>query len=355
MNSISEHDRVLVSPLGWGLGHATRLISVIDALLAKRCSVVVGGDIHTINLLQSRFPEVKCFLFPSLNVKLSKRRNQVFPLARIAFALFALTVREHKQLRGIIKSKAITVVISDNRYGLYAKGVKSILITHQLSPIFPKPFGWLEPVGRFYIKRQIKKFNSCWIPDIEGEFKLTGRLTRGTNNLPNAQFVGLLSRFSLINTQSKVSGNDLVAVISGPPPQRELFERELILLGKRLNLTTLIVQGLPHGAKAPSPNDGITLVPHLDDESLAQELLSAKYVICRAGYSTIMDLLALGRSALLVPTPGQTEQEYLAKRLHSCGIFGVCTQEKLMKIDESLLIASQKTPTHTNHYRFFGT
>ncbi|MDD2195878.1 MAG: glycosyltransferase [Bacteroidales bacterium] len=340
MLRFDANDTVLVSPLGWGLGHASRLIPVINALLDKGCTVVIGADPHTIELLQPRFPNVECFVFKSVNVKFSKGKHQLFSLIRIAIKLLLLAKREQRELKRIIDTKSITAIISDNRYGLHAKGVKSVLVTHQLSPIFPKPFGWLQPLGKRYIKRQAQQFTECWIPDSENGFRLSGNLSDGEVATPNARFVGLMSRFSLLEPQKLQKGFDLVGVVSGPPPHRQAFEQELINIGQRLNLRTLIVQGLPQGKNAARTKGKVTLVPHLPDIQFAKELISAKYVICRSGYSTIMDLIALQCSAITVPTPGQTEQEYLANRIEGEKLFGYCHQDGLRDLTIDMLEGS---------------
>lgn len=329
MLRLDANDKVLVSPLGWGLGHASRLIPVIDAILNKGCSVIIGADTHIIELLQPRFPDVECFVFKSVNVKFSRGKHQLFSLIKIAIKILLLAKKEQRELKRIIDKKSITAIISDNRYGLHAKGVKSILLTHQLSPIFPKPFGWLQPLGKRYIKRHAQQFTQCWIPDSENGFRLSGILSEGGITIPNARFVGLMSRFNLLEPQKLQKGFDLVGLVSGPPPHRQAFEQELINIAQRLNLRTLIVQGLPQSKNAARTTGNVTLVPHLPDIQLAKELVSAKHVICRSGYSTIMDLIALQCSAITVPTPGQTEQEYLAERINSKKLFGYCQQDGL--------------------------
>jgi hypothetical protein len=337
MLRFDANDKVLVSPLGWGLGHASRLIPVIDAILNKGCSVTIGADAHIIELLQPRFPDVECFVFKSVNVKFSKGKHQLFSLIKIAIKLLLLAKREQSELKRIVDTKSITAIISDNRYGLHAKGIKSVLVTHQLSPIFPKPFGWLQPLGKRYIKRHAQQFTECWIPDSENGFRLSGILSESGVTMPNARFVGLMSRFSLLEPQKLQKGFDLVGVVSGPPPHRQIFEQELINIAQRLNLRTLIVQGLPQGKNAARTKGKVTLVPHLPDIQFAKELISAKYVICRAGYSTVMDLIALQCPAITVPTPGQTEQEYLANRINSEKLFGYCHQDELKYLTIDML------------------
>lgn len=332
----SKNDKVFISPLGWGLGHATRLIPIINILIAKGCNLVVGADTHTLNLLQKHFPRLEYVHFPSIKVRFARGRVQFFSLARVALQVLLLSIREHRKVKKIIDNHEITAVLSDNRYGLYSKPVKSVLITHQLNPIFPRPVAWMSLLGKFFIRRHVRKFTACWVPDNTHGIQISGKLNSGWEKLPNVRLVGLLSRFQEQEFVGTEEGYDMVALLSGPSPQREILEQKVVTLSQKLKLHTLIVQGLPQQESEIKRKGEVDFVPHLADEPLAKELLSARYIICRSGYSTIMDLLALQRKALLVPTPGQTEQEYLAEHLKEEKLFQFCVQQDLeaISIDE---------------------
>jgi predicted glycosyltransferase len=238
-------------------------------------------------------------------------------------------------VKKIIADNKIDVVISDNRYGLYTKGIPSVIITHQLKIIFPKPFKWAMSIGVRFIKRYAERYTECWIPDNREGFRISGELSQ-PNILPkNAEFIGLLSRFGQYDIQKTENPWDLVGIVSGPPPHRDIFEKELVNLSNRLGLKALIIQGLPEDLPATKEMGSVTLVPHLPDHEMAEAMVSAKYLICRSGYSTIMDLITLKRSAMLVPTPGQTEQEYLANYLSANKLFVSCHQGDLQKIEIS--------------------
>jgi uncharacterized protein (TIGR00661 family) len=340
MVAINGNERVLVCPLGWGLGHATRIIPIISYLLKKGSTVLVAGDLPSIKLLKICFPKIEYINFPSITVKLSDGKNQFFALAKIAIHLVFKTIHEQKKLKKLIAQYDIDLVISDNRYGLYSKEVKSVLITHQLSIKFPKPFRWAKPMGEWYVRRYINRFNECWIPDNPGGFRLSGELSRPKQMPKNLKFIGLLSRFSELSVADTVCKWDLVAIISGPSPHRELFEKETVELANRLSLKTIIVQGIPQN-NSSTENGKVLLVPHLPDKEMAYAIHSARFIVCRSGYSTIMDLLALNRKAMLVPTPGQTEQEYLADYLNQKNIFKSCKQENIKALTIGKLEESQ--------------
>ncbi len=325
--------KVLVCPLGWGLGHASRDIPIIDHFLKLGCEVLVAGDSQQLSLLNQRFPGVKSILFPSFKVKFSKRKSQLWPLTRITFILPFHIIKEHFSLKQLIREHQIDIVVSDNRYGLWNRHVKTILITHQLKVFFPKPFRFLEPVGELFIKYFIKKFDECWVPDLLGNENLAGELSHPSVKIDNVKYIGVLSRFSNYEVDKSLEAFDLIGIASGPSPQREMFIDEVAKLARRHLLKTLIMKGEPELGTIIHEVDGIKYVGHLEDYRFASYVKSAKHVICRAGYSTIMDMVALDVKPLIVPTPGQTEQEYLAKYLDGKGIFRFIEQNKIETID----------------------
>lgn len=326
-------ERVLVCPLGWGLGHSTRVIPIIDSLLQKGCAVIVAADKTSIDLLQQRFPNIEFIHFPSINIRLSKGNNQLFALLKIGFKVISLTRKENQLVKRIIEEKRVDVIISDNRYGLYSNQIPSVIITHQLNIIFPKPFKWAMPIGAWYVKRYAERFAECWIPDNLKGFRISGALSQPKAMPKNAEFIGLLSRLKPLEVLRDEVQWDLLGIVSGPPPHREILENEIVSLSNRLGIKTLVVQGLPKEKHCSIEVGNAKLTPHLADEEMAKAILSARYIICRSGYSTIMDLITLNRTALLVPTPGQTEQEYLASYLSEKKFFSSCNQARIQNID----------------------
>ncbi len=209
------------------------------------------------------------------------------------------------------------MVISDNRYGLWNKNIESLFITHQINiqaPVFEK---LLFRINSWFIA----KYDECWVPDYEGENNLSGDLSHPKNefykkNFPeNIKYIGPQSRFTKgIQTEEKIY--EAVGIVSGPEPQRTLFFEKLQNDFKKINGKTLIISGHPEIVKKIEDRN-ITIVNHLNDDAFLSALYAAKKIICRSGYSTIMDLHVLGLNAKYIPTPGQTEQEYLAEKLRS--------------------------------------
>jgi len=335
--NVEAKNRVLVCPLGWGLGHASRLIPIIKQLQESGHEVIAAGDRLQMQYIASFFPEILTLDFPSFKVKFSKGSNQTFPFLGIALRLPYHIIKEHYALRRIIKEYGIKQIISDNRYGLWDRGVKSVLITHQLRVMFPKPFRFLEPIGAFFVRFIAVKFDECWIPDFQGEENLAGKLSHPSKLPRNVKYIGPLSRFKGIEVPQGHERWDLVGVSSGPSPHREILIEQIANLGRKNNLKTLVVKGNPLEGNEILKVNGVYYAGHLNDYNLATAIKSTKHLICRAGYSTIMDLYALKVNCILVPTPGQTEQEYLTYYLSCKGLFKSCKQSELANIELSII------------------
>lgn len=321
---------VMVCPLDWGLGHATRCIPIIRQLIEASARVILASDGPQLHLLRSEFPDLEYILLPGYKVKFSRMIPLTLKMILDVPRIFLKIRKEHEILHQLIEKHKIDMVISDNRYGLWNSAIHSVIITHQLNIIPP---AWLRPFEQLLHRRThkfIEKFTECWIPDAAGEINLSGKLSHGPNTPQNVRFIGILSRFDRdkAETESK-DCYKLVAIVSGPEPQRSRFEESLLAQLPVNNLPCLLVRGLPGNTDIRRINELLDVADHLPAEELEHVLHSRPMVICRAGYSTLMDITITGNKAILVPTPGQTEQEYLAKKLSDEGIFYATTQSKL--------------------------
>lgn len=232
-------------------------------------------------------------------------------------------IKEHFEIKKIIKKYNIDLIISDNRYGLYSKKVPTIFITHQIAIKLPVSFRFAEKAVYKLHKKFIQKFDKCFIPDVDSSNNLSGDLSHKYPVPVNAGFIGLLSRFKY-----KTSINysyDLMFIISGPEPQRSIFEKKIFEQTEKLNKRILIVAGKP-GVSTSSVNSKYEYRNHLNTEEMQDAILESEIVICRSGYTSVMDLMTLKKKAILIPTDGQTEQEYLAKYLSEKKL---CVTQKL--------------------------
>lgn len=305
--------KILVAPLNWGLGHATRCIPLITGFLKEGHSITIATDGYPAILFREEFPDLRFIELPSYPFRYSSGTSQLGAMILSTPFILAGIIREHNWLKRLLADEQYDLVVSDNRFGLWNKRVRSIYLTHQLMIKMPKTLHWLEPAVHTLHRWFIGKYDECLIPDYAGEHNLSGDLAHRFPLPSHARFIGPLSRFAA--TQCIPSAQfATVILISGPEPQRSIFEQQQMQLAASYPRPILMVRGLP-GTAHQLDADGITTVPHVSSQQLAGYLTGCRTIICRSGYSTIMDLETLGctHKARLIPTPGQTEQEYLAQ------------------------------------------
>ncbi len=326
---------ILIAPLNWGLGHATRIVPIINLSLKLGFNVIIAADGYPLEFLKKEFPNLEYVILKSSPISYGKSKNQVFKILSQTPKFISSIFKEHKQLKKIINENEIDIVISDNRYGLWNKDVYSIFITHQLMIKMPKGFKYLEPVSNRLLKSIIKKYNSCWIPDIKADGGLSGELSHKYRIPQNTKFIGSLSRFS--TPEKDIDKKyDILAIVSGPEPQRSIFEDILFKQLKATSLKCVILSGKPAKDKQSDTSGNVTTISHLETDELEELILSSNHIICRSGYSSVMDMVKLKKDAIMIPTPGQTEQEYLAEYLFAKKIFYTTTQENF-EIEKALL------------------
>jgi UDP-N-acetylglucosamine:LPS N-acetylglucosamine transferase len=324
MNKTSiQGKRILVVPLNWGLGHVTRIIPIIKVCILSGAKVIIGGSPQHLWLLKQDFGNLEAVSIPFLKIRLSRRSTQSGGLI-MQVPLFLINVlREHVALKRIIRNNKIDLVISDNCYGLWNRSLPCIFITHQLFIEVPQKVKMFSTLANGINKWFIRRYDACWVPDSEDDGGFAGKLSHIKIQSVKISYLGILSRFQ--NNAEKFlksnSGNrkKLLIMISGPEKQRTVFEQIIRqqLPDLPINFSFDIIRGLPgHQEKLPP---GWHNYEH--SGCLKKMIIEADYIICRSGYSTIMDLIALKRTAFLVPTPGQSEQEYLAEYLQKKDYF----------------------------------
>lgn len=312
---------VLVCPLNWGLGHATRCVPVINALLSRKCKVVIAADGASLSFLQQEFVGKADFRrFRGKSIRYPQKGNMALSMALQTPSLLFSIFWEHRELKKLIRQTGASIVISDNRYGLWNENARTVFITHQLFIRAPKKMKWLEPwLGRI-VRFFVGKYDFCWVPDFAKAPGLSGALSH-KEALPGLRFAGPFSRFAAIEEFSfrnplpeGFPAKFFLAILSGPEPQRSNFE---VLLRRQFEKTgepVVFVMGKPQKELRQWKGNAFAM-SHAKTSELSWLIKHARLVICRPGYSTLMDLAVFGKKALLVPTPGQTEQEFLGQML----------------------------------------
>jgi len=307
--------KVLVGVLDWGLGHSTRIVPVIQALTSRGFQTVMASSGPALELLRMEFPNSDVRELPSYDIRYPRHGNLLLMVFSQALRVLRRIQQEKATVEAWCREEPFVMIISDHRFGCRSERIRSVFIGHQLSiPVtgFWRLFGWV--INRIHWSL-IGKFDAVWVPDYPDR-RLSGDLSRA--GLDNLKFIGPLSRLRIpFNIPEKYYR--VVAVISGPDPLRKHFVRKVAGELESLNAPCLLVTGEP-GQEFKQVHGKLEIVPHLDAKQLADVMLSADHVLSRSGYTSLMDYATLGINPWLVPTPGQPEQEYLARRLSSMRI-----------------------------------
>ena len=304
--------KLLVAPLDWGLGHATRCVPVIRDLLNQGTEVWLAGEGAQEKLLREEFSSLPFLPLKGYRVQYGKTGLMGKLLLQVPSILQSIK-EENSWLKKKVSKHKFDAVISDNRYGLYHKDIFSIFITHQLC-IKSSLGKWSEKFLQIWNYKFIDRFNECWIPDEQGQDNLAGELSHPAKfpAIP-IKYIGGLSRFEKKDIQE--IKDHLLIILSGPEPQRTILENQIIDQVVNYNGTATIVRGLPAEKNIIPSTNTIHFYNHLSSEELNNQAMKAEFIIGRSGYSTVMDIAALQKKSILIPTPGQTEQEYLADHL----------------------------------------
>lgn len=305
-------------PLDWGIGHATRCVPVIRKFMEFGDEVVIAADGRPYEFLKKEFPQCRFIRLKGARVTYSKRRGFLVKIIGLSPFLLRSYFREKRDLKNLIRLEDPGIIVSDNRYGLRNRDRFCIFITHQLNIILPSSVRFLSGILNCMIRRQVEKFDECWIPDFELHYGLAGQLSHPPKLPGNIHYIGTLSRFSTPGGQRDVPipcDYDIMVALSGPEPQRTILEEMVFEQLKNSGLSGIIVRGLTEATEEWDLTEKIRVFSHLETAKMKEVILRSHIVICRSGYSSLMDLVTLGKNAILIPTPGQTEQEYLARYL----------------------------------------
>lgn len=316
--------RILVAPLDWGLGHATRSIPVVRALLAQGYEVILGSNGRPLALLRKEFPDLETIELPPYDVRYPTGNiywNISIQIPRIVHAIFT----ENRLIARLVREKKLDGIISDHRLGCSNPEIPSVIIAHQLHlRVGNRVIEWIVRKIQYAI---LHHFQECWVPDYaDAGNSLGGELDHPPLALPVTRYIGPLSRLKQCEAPQKYS---VLILLSGPEPQRTRLEEKLREQALRLPEKVLLVQGCTDAEKQLTVQSNLSTIAYLTSEELEKAIAESGFVVCRSGYSTLLDLAACNKGALLIPTPGQTEQEYLAAYLAEKGFFAFSTQSEV--------------------------
>ena len=304
-----KNKKIIVAPLNWGLGHSTRCIPIINALIEEGFTPIIASDGAALKLLQKEFPELKSYRLPSYNIKYTKKGTRLkYRMLYDSLRIIKSVKREKSIIEKIVNKEGVIGIISDNRFGVRCKNVPSIYMTHQMN-VFSGNTTFLTTLLH---QKVISKFDGCWIPDYNDDSSLAGILSDVNSSNIDIKYIGALSRFTYREVPKKLN---LLILLSGPEPQRTILEKIIFDELKEYDKKVLIVRGIISDKQEITRIKNIKIINYMLKEELENSINESEFILARSGYSTIMDLEKLKAKAFFIPTPGQFEQEYLAKHL----------------------------------------
>jgi len=314
------YKKAIIAPLNWGLGHATRCIPIIQSLLHHHVKVVIASDGQALDLLRMEFPQIPCYELTSYHIHYRFTHPVMNMLWHSRNFIRAMN-REKKEMTRLIQKENPDLIISDNRYGVHSKKITSVFISHQIK--LQTGHAFLDPLASAINQRLMKPFDHIWIPDFPPPHQLAPQLSSPPQK--SHTYLGILSRLEPKKTRETY---DLCGIISGPEPQRTKLEYILTEQMQQVPGNHILILG-----KTPERIEhnlgNVKLVSYMTSTQLNEVINSSKIIVARTGYTTIMDLIKTGKKAILIPTPGQPEQIYLAKSLKNHPNFEIQQQQNL--------------------------
>lgn len=332
MTHPKSENPILVAPLNWGLGHATRCIPIIHALEENGFTPILASDGVALAMLRKEFAHLTVLELPSYEIEYAKNgANFKWKMLANVPKMVEAIMAEKKIVKKWVKEYGLIGIISDNRLGVFSKKVPSVFITHQLNVLTGNTTWISSKMHRFIIK----KYTECWVPDREDKPNLTGKLGHVKHPGDKIRYIGPLSRLRRLDMPKKY---DLMVILSGPEPQRGMLESQLREDLQLFDGDVIFISGKIEARQKKEQVGNITFYNFMTTDQLEIAFNESQNVLCRSGYTTIMDLAKLGKKAFFIPTPGQYEQEYLAKKLKRDGLVPYAKQQdfqigNLLEID----------------------
>ncbi len=325
--------KILISPLNWGFGHAGRMIPLALELRKRGHEIIFCADRAVIPMLTRELPGISITETDGLHIRYFRNLPLWIGLLLQLPHIIAVSVREHRELKRLVAEYKPDIIVSDNRFGFYNKHIYSAYVTHQIRIPLPAPFRFMEPLGVWLHRKIIGRFDLCLIPDFPGDLNLSGRLSHGVRLPRNTVWSGPLSRFNAPAPTSDFTAPDpyCCLILSGPEPQRSILKEIVTAAATGMHLVILEGTG-EHNAIVRGEN--VTVVSNPDTALMKAIITGSSAVISRSGYTTLMELVSLNKGAVIIPTPGQPEQEYLGEYFDKKWGFVTLKQDEIPRIKD---------------------
>ncbi|MCE2772801.1 MAG: glycosyltransferase [Bacteroidetes bacterium] len=304
--------RILYGALNWGLGHASRSVPVIRVLQEHGAEVILAAEGRARKLWELEFKNAVFSDIPEYTIRFPEHAYLSWSLFSQLPQLLRQIQHEQDHVEFAVRQMGIHYVISDNRFGFYSKQVPSVYITHQLQ--VKSAFGSILP--SCWHRAVMNKFDAVWVPDLPGEDNLSGELGHDSR-VKNVKYIGPQTRLKQVTANELI---DTLTICSGPEPMRSQLEQYVVNELRNCPGKHVMVLGKSELSRERQQVGNIAIYNYAHDQLLSQLISNAKVIISRTGYSTLCDVAQFGKSFIGIPTPGQTEQEYLGRYLKTKGI-----------------------------------
>ncbi len=328
MVSGPKEKTILFAVLNWGLGHSTRSIPLIRTLTEQN-RVILATSGRSLDLLRGEFPSLEWIDFPDYGSQYSKFGFLVIPYLGLQVPVILWRLfRERRRTRKIVQDYRVDIIVSDSRFGVYAPDIPSFFITHQLRFPLPKLLKWMTPLSESYNRYFFNRYNRVFVVDSKTSPNLSCDLSH-RGKIASHESLVYLGALSSIIPDHTPEDIDLLVSISGPESARTEFEKIIMQQIREVPGKKVVVLGKPGENGYAEDSNDLQIFPHVPRTEMNDLMNRARLIVCRSGYSTVMELVALNKKAILIPTPGQTEQEYLAEYYASQGFFRIAHQRTL--------------------------
>ncbi|HEU5199804.1 MAG TPA: glycosyltransferase [Ktedonobacterales bacterium] len=331
--------RILFAVGHWGLGHATRDLPLIRGLLKAGCEVIVGCDGPPLEVLRRELKDAcEVLRLPGSPIPMASTPLRFYTrYTLLLLPMWRSVSAQQARVERLVRERQIDLVVSDNRYGCYSRCAPSYLIAHGIR--FIPPFGewWLGPSLEYFNYRAFHPFARLIVPDFAAD-SLSGALSHDLRFVASER-LAYIGPLASVQSRSLAQDLDYFITISGPEPQRGMLERLLLEQVRHLPGRGVMTLGRP-GVGSLGWHGNCRVFGYLNRAEQEEMLNRARVVVSRSGYTTLMELAELGKRALLIPTPGQTEQEYLGAYHQQQGNAPMVTQsalqleEDMRRVDE---------------------
>jgi uncharacterized protein (TIGR00661 family) len=319
--------KVLYGVNSWGLGHASRSLPIMRKLINEKNEVTVVSSGRTLEYLKKELGKSAKYLklhdypkpYSKYNLFLAKFS------AYLPLILKAIAEEQLKTMKIINKGK-YNLLISDHRYGFGSRKIPSYLMMHQLRLVTPFRLAVVEEVTELFHFSMLLRFKKIIVPDFKNK-SLSGDLSHSLDifNGWNVEYIGPLSDLRKRDLKEDI---DYLFTISGPEPSRTVFQKKILEQIKNIDGKIVVVLGKAEKKKSKQ-KENIEIHDYLKSDKFEEIMNRSKMIVSRSGYSTLMDIVELKKKAMFVPTPQQTEQEYLARYHKKKKYFYSVSQKKL--------------------------